>query len=290
MHKIYKIEGTEHQMHSGQPFLTDETWFPDFQKRLEKFKSNILRQVEFENAGKSYVHFGDGDYYFLKNIPIGSAKPGKRALSVPYNRFNIKPFKEGWAKADYHCVEYLEKQMRPKLTELYPNLPTIPTEYLYGLTNNKWFFKTFKGKIGLIGAGPKMDLIKELMKHEEYQEYLGLEKFNDYIKIPQKFACDNLENTINMVKEQLKKADRDTKLYLYGVGHVKSGLIHHLPSFKKAVYLDIGAGIDAIAGLLDFERPYAKGWINYRLKTYDYSRIDLLAYKFNKDRNLKIIE
>ena len=223
----------------------------------------------------------------MKGIPNGSAKPGKRALSISYNSFNLKPFLEGWNKADYHCVEYLEKGMREKLNELYPSQKNnIPTEYLYGLTSSKWFFKTFKGKIGLIGAGPKMNLIKELMKNKKYQEYLGLEKFNDYIKIPQKFACDNLDNTINIVKQQLEKANSETRIYLYGVGHVKSGLIHHLPKIKKAIYLDIGAGIDGIAGLLDPDRPYAKKWVNHRLKNYDYNNLDLLNYNKRKDKNI----
>jgi hypothetical protein len=284
MNEIYKIEGAEHN-HGGKTYLNDKKFFPEFQERLKEFKNQIINQVE-NNEGKSYVHFGDGDYFFLKNIPVGSARPGKRALSVPYNQIDITPFREGWLNADYHCVEYLEKGMPEKLNELYPSQKTIPTEFLYGLTSNKWFFKKFKGKIGLIGAGPKLDLIKELMKHKKYQEYLGLEKFNDYIKIPQKFACDNLNNTINMVKEQLEKADPDTRVYLYGVGHVKSGLMHHLPNIKKAIYLDVGAGIDGIAGLLDPDRPYAKGWINHRLKDYDYSKLDLLNYNKYKDINI----
>lgn len=289
MNDLYKIEGAQHYMHPNQLFLKDPTFFPQFQEGLEQFKSMILKQVEFDEDSASYVHFGDGDYYFLKNIPVGSATPGKRALSIPYNKFDIKPFREGWGKANFHCVEYLEKGMLQKLHELYPGQKTIPTEYLYGLTSNKWFFKTFKGKIGLIGAGPKMDLIKELMKHKKYQEYLGLEQFNDYIKIPQKFACDNLDNTINVVKEQLKKANPNTRIYLYGVGHVKSGLIHHLPKFKKAIYLDVGAGIDGIAGLLDHARPYAMGWVNHRLKNYDYSKLDLLNYQQHNDNNLKYL-
>lgn len=236
-------------MHGGQQFLTDPNYCPEFQIRLEEFKQLIINLVN-EEKGATFVHFGDGDYYFLKKQPVGSARPGKRALKVSYNRFDITPFIEGWKKADYHCVEYLEKNNRNMLHELFPDQKTIPTEYLYGLTSSKWFFKTFKGKIGLIGAGEKMDLIKDLMKREEYQNYLGIDNFNDYIKIPQKFACDNLNNTIQMVKEQLEKADPETKVYLYGVGHVKSGLIHHLSSFKNAVYLDVGAGIDGIAGLL----------------------------------------
>ena len=69
----------------------------------------------------------------------------------------------------------------------------IPAEYGYGLVANKWLTKSFSGKIGLIGADEKIDLIKQLIQRKEYKEYLGLDNFNDYIKIPQKFACDNLD-------------------------------------------------------------------------------------------------
>mgnify|MGYP006130048759 FL=1 len=286
MNPLYEIDDCSHNI-GDREYLKYPNYYPDFQDKLVEFKNMIIDQVK-NNDSKSYVHFGDGDYFFLKNVPVGSAQPGKRALSTPYHLFDIKPFRDGWVKADYHCVEYLEGGMRDKLEELYPGQKTIATEYLYGLTMNRWFTKQFNGKIGLIGAGPKLDIIKELVKYPEYREYIGVDKFNDYIEIPQKFACDNLENTIEMVKEQLEKADPETRVYLYGVGHVKSGLIHHLPKFKKAIYLDVGAGIDGLAGIIDPDRPYALDWINYRMDNYDYSSIDLLNYNMHKDKN-KII-
>lgn len=287
MDKEYIIEDCQHNI-TGRDYLKDPNYYSDFQRRLIEFKNLIINLVQ-NNEGKSFVHFGDGDYFFLKKQAVGSANPGKRALSIRYKKFNIKPFREGWDKADYHCVEYLEKNNRNMLKELYPNQETIPTEYLYGLTMNKWFFKNFSGKIGLIGAGEKLNIIKKLMEHKEYRDYLCLENFNDYIEIPQKFACDNLDNTIEMVKKQLLNSKEETRIFLYGVGHVKSGLIHHLPRFKKALYIDIGAGIDGIAGLLDHDRPYAFSWINYRLKNYNYSNIDTLNYNYQNDKTLKWI-
>lgn len=282
----YIIEGTTHKL--NKQFLNGSLTYPTFQEDLNNFK-NLIIKLEKDKKGGSFVHFGDGDYFFLKKQQVGSATPGKRALSIPYNKFDITPFREGWLKADYHCVEYLEPGNKDKLNELYPDQKTIPTEFLYGLTMNKWFFQQFKGKIGLLGAGDKLDIIKELMSYKEYQEYLGLEYFNDYIKIPQKFACDNLKGTINMVKQQLENSNPETFIYLYGVGHVKSGLIHHLPKIKNAIYLDIGAGIDGIAGILDPDRPYACDWTNYRMKNYNYGNIDLLHYDQNKDTNIKYI-
>jgi len=288
MNDNYKINGCEHSMHDNQLFLKDANYFPEFQTELNNFK-NLINTLVSQNISKTFVHFGDGDYYFLKKIPIGSAKPGNRALSIGYKNFNIQPYREGWLKNDYHCVEYLECGNKDKLNELFPNLNTIPTEFLYGLTMNKWFLKTFQNKISLIGGHNKIQLIKKLMDNKEYQNYLGLEKFNDYITIPEKFACDNLENTINLVKTQLEQCSSETRIFLFGVGHVKSGLVHHFTKFKNAIYLDIGAGIDAIAGLIDQDRPYANNWTNYRLKDHNYNNIDLLNYDVNIDKNIKWI-
>ena len=41
---------------------------------------------------------------------------------------------------------------------------------------------------------PKIQIIRNLMEYQEYQEYLGIDKFTDYIHIDQNFACDDLEN------------------------------------------------------------------------------------------------
>ena len=120
------------------------------------------------------------------------------------------------------------------------------------------------------------------MGKKKYQEYLGLEGFNDYIKIPQKYACDNLEKIKKSCKDQLKKST--SKIFLVGVGHVKCGLYHNLKKYKNAIYIDIGVGIDAIAGIIDYKRPYAAGWINYKLKNYDYSKIDFLKYESKNEK------
>ena len=46
----------------------------------------------------------------------------------------------------------------------------------------------------------------------------------------------------------------------------------------SAVFMDVGAGIDMIAGSINIRRPYAGNWTNYRIKGYDYSNIDYLKY------------
>jgi hypothetical protein len=151
-----------------------------------------------------------------------------------------------------------------------------PAEYGYGLVSNKWFFKEFRGKIGLIGASEKLNLIEELMKYDEYKEYLELDEFNDYIHFPQKYACDDINLVEEFVGNQLKESQSD--IFLLGIGHAKSGILHKLKKYKDAVYMDVGAGIDNIAGCINIRRPYAGDWTNYRIKDYDYSQIDYLRY------------
>ena len=91
MHEQYKIEGTEHA--PTYEYLDDPNWCPDFQPGLERFKKQVIEhvdEVDKGDKGKTYVHFGDGDYYFLKKVPVGSAMPGKRNLSLPYHLIDIQ--------------------------------------------------------------------------------------------------------------------------------------------------------------------------------------------------------
>ena len=63
------------------------------------------------------------------------------------------------------------------------------------------------------------------------------------------------------------------------MGHVKSGLIHRLKKYTDAVFLDVGASIDALAGIIDVERPYAGDWVNYQIDEPElYDGVDYLAY------------
>jgi len=52
-------------------------------------------------------------------------------------------------------------------------------------------------------------------------------------------------------------------LFLVSVGHVKSGLLSELKLFRNAVFLDVGVGIDALAGIVNLSRPYFGDWQNF---------------------------
>ena len=269
----YKIEGTINN--DQNPCYHDETTYPKFEEELEEFK-HLLIELVYLNEPKTFYKFGDGDYYFLNKIPTGSATPGRRALSKSYDEINHDAFVKGAQECDYYTCE-IYPENRVHFMDVIQRRIDFPAEFGYGLVTNKWLLKTFAGQIGLIGAGLKLNIIKNLMEAPQYQEYLGLEKFEDYISLPQKFACDDLEATEKMVASQLMKST--SKIFLMGMGHVKSGLIHRLSKYRNAVFLDVGASIDALAGIIDVDRPYAGDWTNYQIDDVQlYKGIDFLAY------------
>ena len=270
----YKIEGTINN--DQNPCFHDETTYPKFQEELEEFK-HLLIELVYLNEPKTFYKFGDGDYYFLNKIPTGSAAPGRRALSKSYDEINHDAFVKGAQECDYYTCE-IYPENRVNFIDVIQRRIDYPAEFGYGLVANKWLLKTFAGQIGLIGAGAKLNIIKNLMEAPQYQEYLGLEKFEDYISLPQKFACDDLDATEEMVASQLMKST--SKIFLMGMGHVKSGLIHRLSKYRNAVFLDVGASIDALAGIIDVDRPYAGDWTNYQIDDVQlYKGIDFLAYE-----------
>ena len=270
----YKIEGTINN--DQNPCFHDETVYPKFQEELEEFK-HLLIELVYLNEPKTFYKFGDGDYYFLNKIPTGSATPGRRALSKSYDEINHDAFVKGAQECDYYTCE-IYPENRVNFIDVIQRRIDYPAEFGYGLVANKWLLKTFAGQIGLIGAGAKLNIIKNLMEAPQYQEYLGLEKFEDYISLPQKFACDDLEATEKMVASQLMKST--SNIFLMGMGHVKSGLIHRLSKYRNAVFLDVGASIDALAGIIDIDRPYAGDWTNYQIDDVQlYKGIDFLAYE-----------
>ena len=270
----YKIEGTINN--DQNPCFHDETTYPIFQSELVEFKDLLDRLVR-DNESKTFYKFGDGDYYFLKKQPVGSATPGRRALSKSYDEINHDAFVKGAQECDYYTCE-IYPENRVNFSDVIHRRIDFPAEFGYGLVTNKWLLQRFAGNIGLIGAGLKLNIIKNLMEAPQYQDYLGLEKFEDYISLPQRFACDDLEATEKMVASQLVKST--SKIFLMGMGHVKSGLIPRLKKYRNAVFLDVGASIDALAGIIDVDRPYAGDWTNYQIDDVQlYKGIDFLAYE-----------
>ena len=271
---LYKIDGTINN--DTEPCFDNPETYPNFQEELEEFK-HLLIELVYLNEPKTFYKFGDGDYFFLRKEPVGSATPGRRALSKGYVQINHEAFVTCAQLCDYYTCEIYPTN-RGRFSQVIDRKVDYPAEFGYGLVTNKWLLETFSGRIGLIGADQKMNIIQNLMEAPQYQDYLGLEKFEDYISLPQKFACDDIDATEQMVAEQLKNST--SKIFLMGMGHVKSGLIHRLKKHANAVFLDVGASIDALAGIIDVNRPFAGDWTNYQIdEPHLYEGVDFLAYE-----------
>lgn len=243
-------------------------------EKYDQFKSFLIKNVENKSC-LSFYKFSDGEYYWLTNNQVGSVSPGKRDSNMIHR--NLEPFKEGIIKNDYLMCQLLKSHI--KWFDIYFKKPfDYPVDYVYALVANKWFTKTFNKKIGLIGADLKLDLIKELCKKEEYKNYLEFDGFTDYIKMPQKFLCDDVDNAEKIMAEQLIHSTSD--IFLVGIGHAQQALLHRMKKYKSAIYIVVGSGIDSYAGIQDNLRPYMGDWINFQLNNYDYSKIDIWRERF----------
>lgn len=307
------------------------------QESFTKLK-NFVKEKVSNNKGFSILRGGDGDYFFLRQIALGSAKPGRRALTTTYDKIDIELFRNlfwqndeialnlekrehrDWMK--FIIVDFFEKIFskifhRPvkalkngkvayaidriltpitfggliplliayiysfkkgkayykKAKDIITN-KVIPSEAVYALVATRWIFKNFKNQIGIIASENKGTLIKELMRSKEYQEYLGTDIFTDYILVPEKGAANDVINLSKKLEEQVKKSS--AKIFLVGAGSSKLALIPLLKLHSNAVFIDVGCGVDAIAGIVCQERPYFAEWTDYRIKNYDYSKIDFM--------------
>jgi len=168
--------------------------------------------------------------------------------------------------------------------ELFPERHfDFPMEFAYSVVANRWITKKFKGRIGIIGGNKKIKLIKKLFEHKEYRDYVGIDGFNDYISVPERFACDNVDNLEREIGKKLENSTSD--IFIFGIGISKLALAHRFKKYKNAVYLDVGCGISALAGMTSLERPYFGGWTNFRINDYNYSEIDPIDYKDTKGMN-----
>lgn len=255
-----------------------------FQQGLTRFQASLANSVK-EAKGKTYFKFGDGDYHFLRGTPVGSAAPGRRAISKPLPDDVLAHYQRQAKLSDFYLCEQLLPN-RAMFFSTFKKQPDFPAEYVYGLIANRWLTSHFSGEVGLIGSESKLNLIKRMMRFEEYRRYLGLQEFRDYVVVPDRFAADDPIKICSAVGEQL--AGTTSKLFLVGVGHLKSALFAKLCGYRPAVYLDVGSGIDALAGIIDTRRPYMKDWTNYQLNNrVPYATIDYLNFN---DANINILK
>lgn len=269
MHELYFIEGTgniEPEQLYGIEYC-DPNFYPEFQQKIQFVKDIVLNNNE---KGIVILRVYDGEFHFLQKNVVGNgpSRHYTRALTDDF----VEKFKNGCYKADYISVQLNMHQLQI-YRNIFPDRPMdFPMDIIYGLFSNKWFLKTFKNQIALIGGNEKLRLIQKLMEHKEYRDYVCNDYFTDYIAVPERFSCDNTDKLILQIGEQIKKSS--AKIFLFGIGIAKMAIAWKFKEYKNAVFIDIGCGMSALAGTCGIDRPYFGNWVNYRLLGYDYSSVD----------------
>lgn len=260
--------------------------WPTYQEDYKKFKNYILDNYN-NSIPKVLIRVYDGEFLFLQCKKIWNV--GKRHVSRNLTPEFVEKFKTGSLKCDKFS-SHLTVLPGGNFNVLYKSVYQdkkidYPMEFNYAIVLNKWIFKTFKNKIGLIGGEEKIKVIKKLMDYKEYRDYLGIDYFEDFISVPERFACDNVDKLEVEMREKLQKCN--SKIFLYGIGISKMALAYKFKDYHNAVYIDIGSGMSALAGTTTKKRPYSAGWTNFRIKNYDYSKMDKMD--FGEHENIKYL-
>lgn len=334
----YLLQGiSTDNIHHHKYFTSRNKIFKPFQAQFIEC-TGIIKTLVRNRIPATFLRASDGDYFFLRRIAIGSARPGRRAITVPFNEINMERYwslfwendfittnsepheRKFWLK--YIIAEYLAwiykivfrtypplikngkvayafdrlmsaltflnilprlafKFQKRNFSEIVKekklqilNKTNFSSEVLYALVATKWIFKNFPDSIGIIAAGNKIELIKELMRKDEYRKHLGIYAVADYIEIPQKGAANDIDKLAQSLKSQIERSK--ARVFLVGAGSAKLGLLPILKQYSDAIFIDVGVGIDAIAGICCQDRPYFAEWVNYRLNDFDYSKIDFM--------------
>ena len=284
--KLYDLEDTLdiNANRKDKSYQSSNTW-PTYQEDYIEFKNNILKWSK-NNEPKVLLRAYDGEFLFLKGEKnIGNV--GKRHVSKELNEEFVKKFYENSLKCD-SLASHLTVLPKGKMHKLYKSVYgnkkiDYPMEFHYGIVISKWIFKHFKNKIGIIAGSEKIKIIKELITKKRYKHYLGIDHFTDYIEVPERFSCDNPEELDLSIKNQLQNAT--AKIFLFGIGISKLAVAHNFKKHYPAIYIDIGIMMSGLAGFLTKERPYSANWLNFRMKNYDYSKVDKMDT--TKNENIK---
>lgn len=309
MLSLYLIDGTSNidpEQHR-HPY-TDRNFWPTFQEDMEIFKKKLIECNE-KNKSIIVLRMGHAEHC-LFNFLVSHKKKGRIIIRGQIPRHYTKiPSDATWIKllesinsADYITTQigsdfknwiwdlihyknvYKKYKESGQLNLLLKNKSIfsnnynddekmdMPLDIIYGLIANKWLLKTFSNQIGFIGNEKKVDIIKNLMKYKEYQKFIHNDYFLDYIDIPQRCALEN-DNFENLIYERIKKSE--CKVYFIGAGVSKLKFLHNLKKIKpNGIFIDVGHGLDAIAGIANYNRPYFGSWQNYKLKNYNYTGTD----------------
>jgi hypothetical protein len=242
------------------------------QQYYDALYNTIIAKVN-KKEPYTIVRVSDGEFYFLEGKLVGNGPTRHFTKAKSLSSHDVTLFKNGLVACDSVHVE-MYKNYRAHFRFLYGKniFSNIPFECIYALVATKKILQN-NLRIGIIGADNKIEIIKKLLKHQEYRYYIGREDFQDYIIVPEKGTSNDPVGLLKHIQENIKD---DIDIYLVGIGIAKLAVMHRFTEHSNAVFIDVGAGVSALAGLVGHERPYFDSWINFRLKDFDYAGVDVM--------------
>lgn len=258
-------------------------------KNLQTYCDDLFELIKSRIAAKnpySLIRLADGELYFLQGRLFGNIKSRHYTNTEKPRPSYLKSFGDRVIDNDDILIEMKKSLRRGYLHYFHKEIQSeFPMESLYALIATRQIFK-LPYKIGLIGSKNKLTLIENLLSYKQYQAYLGLSGFYSYIKIPELGACNDVEATLNSIMSQM---DLDVDVYFVGIGIAKLYVLSELKKRTGKIFIDIGCGISALAGLTSNDRPYFADWINFRLKTFDYNSLDIMDASLAEGKNVVML-
>ncbi|WP_419168983.1 hypothetical protein [Halobacteriovorax sp.] len=263
------------------PFMISGTYSYKLLKTIILLNERLNSKTPF-----SLVRLGDSEMLFLNGKMVGNIV--KRSfLNNDISRYNLEHYREKTNENDFICIPDNYSLNRFLSDMKFSKDLSISTENIYQLIATKIFFNQLKSKkIGIIGAKEKVDIIKSLVKYKKYREYVNIDNIVEYIGVPQKGASTDHEKTQRMIEDQMTG---DADIYLVGMSVAKLVIQPSLRDKYQKSFIDIGVGIDAMAGVIPNSKSYFGNWINFRIKDYDYSNINFFQYQKYLKKNVENI-
>ena len=233
----------------------------NFTEKYEELKATILNAYKADE-GFVAMRIDDGELAFLTSNDTGGVVVGRRDFNMIHSTETRKHFADALKKSDiigmstrwHFREEFLRSNGLFEKETLF--------EYSYALLASGWLTKNLES-LGLIGPAPKLNLVKELLRYQSYKDYIGRKSFDSYIEVPQRFAGDQTELLTEVVSEAICQSK--ARAYLVGMGIAKLAVLPEVAARTGTVLIDVGVGIDALAGLVDPGRQYFGEWVNFQI-------------------------
>lgn len=276
-HPKYRVRGARTINRSElasfkNPFLTKRT--------MQSYVDGLFDRIAIALERKeplSIIRVADGEALFLGEKLAGNI-PRRHFTLGDFSKIDVDVWKSQLKANDIICFG-LELSHRRRWVGLVPEdllRGFSPFQVVYCLVSTRRIFSLFSShRVGVIANTYKIDLIQTLLEYPAYQSYLGVSGFDQYVRVPQTGAANDWRG---LEKDIMVQIDEPCDLYLVGIGIAKMAVLSRLRDELRTVIVDVGCGIDAIAGCVSHLRPYMADWVNFRLKDWDYSQVDQLDF------------